>query len=338
MSDFIIPAASSENDNNKPQYETISKRIEINPNSTNLQFVKEIGIFSINEETEVGKFSVSSGAPTLFLKEVVGLREDYYTIFDPKEDTGNIIVSDIRSGVASDKYVTTYKNGEHTYSEDTHGDVTPPTVKNTIPETTQITIDTDLIGEIPVQICSFNHDYEGGLSNYKHLGIQLATDIYLPKDSLKINLCSGKNGNNVIASVNLPTLNTVYYPLNNEQTIELSQIFSKIDSDEKIKSVSITTTKHFRNFVENILSETTTTTETDTTNNESTTTTKIRKSINLYLGKITLYKAETIPVFHKKMRFKFYNTDKNGEITHQSEALSGNSIAIRKVGTIVEYK
>ena len=83
---------------------------------------------------------------------------------------------------------------------------------------------------------------------------------------------------------------------------------------------------------------TNTTTETDTTNSESTTTTKIRKSINLYLGKITLYKAETIPVFHKKMRFKFYNTDKNGEITHQSEALSGNSIAIRKVGTIVEYK
>lgn len=352
MSDFIIPAASSgNNNNNKPQYETISKRIEINPNSTNLQFVKEIGIFSINEETEVGKFSVSSGAPTLFLEKVVGLREDYYTIFDPKEDTGNIIVSDIRSGVASDKYVTTYKNGKHTYSQDTHGDVTPPTVKSTTPETTQITIDTDLIGEIPVQICSFNHDYEGGLSNYKHLGIQLATDIYLPKDSLKINLCSGKNGNNVIASVNLPTLNTVYYPLNNEQTIELSQIFSKIDSDEKIKSVSITTTKHFRNFVENILSTTTTTTETDTTNNESTTTTgtdttnnesttttKIRKSINLYLGKITLYKAETIPVFHKKMRFKFYNTDKNGEITHQSEALSGNSIAIRKVGTIVEYK
>ena len=49
MSDFIIPAASSGNNNNKPQYETISKRIEINPNSTNLQFVKEIGIFSINQ-------------------------------------------------------------------------------------------------------------------------------------------------------------------------------------------------------------------------------------------------------------------------------------------------
>ena len=42
-----------------------------------------------------------------------------------------------------------------------------------------------------------------------------------------------------------------------------------------------------------------------------------------------MYKARTIPMFHKKMRFKFY--DKNASEEHKD-------IMIRKIGAVLDYR
>ena len=53
------------------------------------------------------------------------------------------------------------------------------------------------------------------------------------------------------------------------------------------------------------------------------------EKISLYVGKIVLYKAESIPIFHKNMRFKLYNNNMNN---------SNTSAFVRKVGCVLEYK
>ena len=58
--------------------------------------------------------------------------------------------------------------------------------------------------------------------------------------------------------------------------------------------------------------------------------------INIFIGKVVLYKAETIPIFHRKMRFKFYNTDKDGLTT--SSTITEEDIQIRKIGAVLDYK
>ena len=171
------------------------------------------------------------------------------------------------------------------------------------------------------KLCYMNNTYDGGLSHYKHLGIQLASDVYIPKDCLKINLCEKTDGEGVFASVNLPTLNFTYDPYNSIDmitTINLSQIFKKINSDKAIKSISITATDKFKEFLTQTVEQ-------------------VKGShINLFIGKIVLYKAETIPMFHEMMRFKLYSTT-NGKIDHSEADVINDSINIRKIGTIVDY-
>ena len=122
--------------------------------------------------------------------------------------------------------------------------------------------------------------------------------------------------------------------------ISLTQIFKKINSDKQINSIVIKTTKRFSQMTDAILGDlSTTTTETtngtETQNNEATNEDK-KETINIFIGKIVLYKAETIPMLHKKMRFKFYSTV-NGEIEHRDEAITPETISIRKIGSVLDY-
>ena len=63
---------------------------------------------------------------------------------------------------------------------------------------------------------------------------------------------------------------------------------------------------------------------------------KKKPAINLFLGKIVLYKARTIPIYHNKMRFKFYSTT-DGEIDHYEKGITSDNIAIRKIGSVLDY-
>ena len=61
-----------------------------------------------------------------------------------------------------------------------------------------------------------------------------------------------------------------------------------------------------------------------------------KSAINLFLGKIVLYRARTIPIYHNKIRFKFYSTT-NGEIDHYTDEVTEETINIRKIGAVLDY-
>ena len=268
------------------------------------------------EITESENKSVTASSLGLSIESIKGLREDYLTIYDP-EDTKAQFVSN-RKGVTTIYPCDKLKINTTTYS------TTIPTelnnkIKTTTPKTTQINIKhKDNTLQSPFTLCYVNNPFQGGISNYRHIGIQLATDVYIPKDSLKINICADINGQTPIASVNLPTMNSIYYPNSSQGNINLSQVFKKFNvEDVEIKSISISTTSHFFEFVGDVVNKT-------------------KPAINLFIGKIILYKARTIPIYHNKMRFKFYSTV-NGEIQHYGEQMSEESIAIRKIGAVLDY-
>ena len=261
------------------------------------------------------------------IDSIKALSEDYITIYDPGETKVKFVKADTSKDLVTiqDKITlnkTTYRTDGPTYD-----------IEKTYPETSQISIkykDTLLDNEVRT-LCYVNNPFEGGLSDYKHIGIQLATDTYIPKDSLKLNICAKENGEDVIASVNLPTMNTIYDPVasgstNKSSPINLSQIFKKFDSkDKKIKSISISTTKYFYTFMQKILVET-----------DSSQKTCVKAMVNLFIGKIVLYKARTIPIYHNKMRYKFYATE-DGEIIHAGQNKVKENIAIRKIGAVLDY-
>ena len=254
----------------------------------------------------------------LELDSVRAISEEVLKIYDPENPKTHFVtkknsVIDIFNGktkLDKDTYFTGAASGGT--------DVTKITSTN--PLTTQISIkyQETAIPEIST-ICFVNNPFKGGLSKYKHLGIQLATDVYIPKDCLKVNICAEENGESPIASVNVPTLNSIYYPNSSGESINLSQIFKKFDvEDTQIKSISISITENFQRVMEELL-------DTDT-----------KPCVNLFIGKIVLYRARTIPIYHNKMRFKFYCAT-DGNIDHYGKQKTSESISIRKIGAVLDY-
>ena len=261
------------------------------------------------------------------LTGVSAISEEALPVFDPEKHSGLLQVP---SGIENvQDHVIVHKHTEMDISEETYypeyTEANYPalkTFKSTTPYTSQITIKKDAQRLLDNHIlCYINNPFEGGVSKYKHMGIQIACDVYLPKDSIRVNLCAGKDGGDVIASVNLPTLNTVFSPLDGEWTgkINLSQIFKRIDSDEQVQSVSISASRQFWERVEETIDED-------------------KPAINLFLGKIVLYRARTIPIYHNKLRFKFYSTT-DGKIDYVDEGsfADENEIKIRKIGAVLDY-
>ena len=268
------------------------------------------------------------------LKDVAAISEEALTIFDPEKHSNLIKVPDgvenIQDHVIAHEYnkmqinESTYYPGynKNAYPELNDKNKTTKGFHKTTPYTSQITIKKAAKNLINNHIlCYINNPFEGGVSKYKHMGVQIACDVYLPKDSIKINLCAGLNGEDVITSLNLPTLNTIFSPIDGEWTgkINLSQVFKKIDSEEKVQSISISAAGQFWTFVEK-------------------TTDKRKPAINLFLGKIVLYRARTIPIYHNKLRFKFYSTtDGKIDYTDDGDFADENEIEIRKIGAVLDY-
>ena len=306
-----------------------SIRIEKDKDNPNLKSVKEIGFITLNDE---GKYEVNKSV-TLSLIEVIGISEDYYTIFDPENNVKFISTNTAMFNVFANKSLPFTTDNNYTkYYNDSISSSDHKFVE-TFPCTTMIDIDRSALNASSDKnheniVCYLNNYYESGLSDYKHFGIQLAADVYIPKDCLKIELCEETNGREPFVSLNVPTLNTIVDPLqadsnqNNALTITLTQLFKKIDSKKKIRSISIKTTKRFAGMMDEIY------------NKDSDGTPKT--NINLFIGKIVLYKAETIPMFHEKIRFKFY-TLVNGQIRHDNDSSRTDSVKIRKIGSVLDY-
>lgn len=301
------------------------QEIEIDQDSTNLKYVQEIGIVLLGGEKDGednDKLEVTDNI-SLSLYEFKAIENDYYPVFNPKEHCMELY--DPSFTKMTNPY-TIRKNGEIEITADTYG---PLGMQGTVPKTfdpavMQIHVKVDDISSAGQTLCYFRNRF--ATHKYKHIGIQIASDVYIPKYALQLNLCSDTEGKQVIESVDIPTLNYIYIP-NKQGTINLSQVFKKIENlDVDVKSLSISTTPKFKYFLQRTLG-------TDKT------------QVNIFIGKIVMYKARTIPMFHKKMRFKFYDKNYSNQIggyqqgvSYITPAIDNSIIMIRKIGAVLDYR
>lgn len=344
VNDIVFNATKKVKDKDYMEY---SVRIELDPDSQNLKYAREIGFISINDEKgddgeskysvtnsdgkvfhevedgEDASLAVSSGKDVILeLDKVRAISEDYYPIFNPTQN----------KFVSSDDNVETFDYENIPFTKDTtdkpgfkkyYGTENEPSnlsdkiISQTDPKTAMISIDNSIKPTGTRKLCYMNNEY-GDLSKYKHVALQLASDCYIPKGAIKMNLCSEKNGENPIMSLNIPTLNGIYHPYSSHEIINLSQIFKKINSDKSIKSISFVTTNKYNDLIKQTVSDD-------------------KPKVNLFVGKIVLYKAKTIPMFHKKIRFKMYLTE-DGEILYDKDRkVTNDTIGIRKIGAVLDY-
>lgn len=295
----------------------IYQEIEIDQNSTNLKYVKEIGLVVLGDQVDEKANNILKvvNNVSISLEEFKSIEHDYYPVFNPSEGH-KMVLHDPTMTLMENPY-TIRNQGEIEITANTYG---PLGISGTIPKeftpaVTQIHLHPQDLSSTGQTICYFPNKF--ATLGYKHIGIQIAADVYLPKYSLRLNLCSDTKGQKVVDYIDIPTLNYIWVP-NKEGTISLAQVFKKIETlDEEIKSLSISTTENFKKYASKILG--------DVAENDKT----HKKYINVFVGKIVMYKARTIPMFHKKMRFKFY--DKNASEEHKD-------IMIRKIGAVLDYR
>ena len=295
----------------------IYQEIEIDQNSTNLKYVKEIGLVVLGDQVDdngEGILNVTNNI-TISLEEFKSIEHDYYPVFNPNENHKMILHDPTFTRI--DNPYTIRNQGEIEITQTSYGPLglSGEIPKKFTPAVTQIHLHPQNLSSAGQTICYFPNKF--ATLGYKHIGIQIAADIYLPKYSLRLNLCSDTKGQKVVDYIDIPTLNYIWIP-NKEGTISLTQVFKKIESlDTEIKSLSISTTENFTKYTKKILG------------NVSEQDSAYKRYINVFIGKIVMYKARTIPMFHKKMRFKFY--DKNASEEHKD-------IMIRKIGAVLDYR
>lgn len=282
--------------------------IDIDPNNINLSHVKELGFVAMVNE---GEFNVVNDCDLITLS-LKAMEKDYYPIYDPSTGaTFEPFRADL-SGT-SNHYVTALQ------TQKTAADVTPQKRCRIDIYYDRIAGDGEILAYFPI---------EKSCSNFKHMGLQLAANCWIPKNALELHFCSDSKGKQSLYSLRIPTLNTIHDPIASTVTqnkddgfVKFSQIFKKINEDITIKSISIRATDRFKKYMQEIRAgDVDTTTTTDTTT--------IDDYISLYIGKIVLYRAETIPIFHKNMRLKIYNNNIG----------NGLSSELRKIGCVLEYK
>ena len=270
---------------------------------------------------------------------------------DVTDDKGNVVMEDKKD-----------EKGEIVYEEVQVERLVDEEVEKTVKTTTKYT-EPQKVCQCKVYYNRISKDGEtlfywkndSTTTHFNHVGLQIACDSWIPKNSLRLNLCSDDKGRNVVYSMNIPTLNYIHDPVastlnydvikdtNGNVTsttakedgfVNLAAVFKKIKDDVAIKSISISATDKFKTYMQKAKGEKTVTKESvDSTTGKTTTTTEVTtigdSSISLYIGKISLYKARTIPIFENAIRFKFYN---------QSDDASEDSAKIRKVGVVAEYR
>lgn len=276
--------------------------VEIDSNDVNLSRVQEIGLVALVDEELYEVVNTCR----VNVHTIKAIEKDYYPIYDPNTD---VIFKPFREDLASTANETNHYSSILQTEKLPTGAKRDPQKRNRIDiYFNRIAADGEILAYYPI---------DKNAINYKHLGVQLAANCWIPKNALELHLCSDNRGQQSVYSLRIPTLNTIHDPVSSTITqnkdngfVKFSQIFKKISKDISIKSISIRATTRFKEYMKQI---------------------RVKDSsgyISLYIGKIVLYKAETIPIFHKNMRFKIYNNDMGSSV----------NAGIRKVGCVLEYK
>lgn len=298
----------TEDNNEKLQY----YEIEIDPNSVNLQYAKEMGLIVLNDEEKYQNTNVTE----LSISDFKAFKNDYYSAFNASEN--NVFVSKISS--TRSEAVTIKANGSLGLQYDSS-----TTYNNTIPPTSSIKLKFqtdgnnphDLIESNGEDLCSFDLTSKS-TKGFNYIGIQLATDCLITKNMLALDLRKvNKDGSETtIETVNLPTINYIYYVTDSKNKINLVQIFKKLKTTDKFDKIVLRATNRFVTYAKQLKT------------NESGQ--SLGNTISLYIGNISLYRANSLPLVYPYFRMKFY--------LDGADNVSRDQIGIRKLGAIIQYQ
>ena len=280
--------------------------IDIDPNNVNLQYAKEIGLIALCDEKEYSRTNVDS----LVLTDFKAIKKDYYTAFNASE--GNVFKSCITD---ANRTPVTCKKHKSLAVPKTSGSYT-----ETIPPTSSIQIAHQKVLSAGEDLCSFDMTSKS-TENFNHIGIQIASDCLITKNMLELQLRKvGKdNEETTIETINLPTINYVYYSTTAGNKVSLAQVVKKIKTTEKFDKIVLVATNRFKTYAGKLKNVT------DANPNGA-----LGADITLYIGNITLYRAETFPMLYPMMRMKMY--------LDKADSISRDQIGIRKLGAIIEYQ
>lgn len=270
--------------------------IKVDPDSINFQYVKEIGIITLKDNEKYTVNNVSK----ITLKEFDAIKNDYYPVF---------------SAAKKDKFseltrapVVCKATGEM--------DLGTKHYKNTVPDSSSIIITHQDVLAGGEDLCTFDLTSKD-TTGFNHIGVQIAADCLITKYMLELHFRKVDGGvEKTIERIRLPTLNHVYYPATANNTINLSQVFKKIETSDRFDKIVLYATPKFKSYAKQLK------TSTENAN--------LGDTISIYIGNISLYKARTIPIFHWVMRMKFYLDDADEQTKEQ--------LGIRKLGTILNYR
>ena len=189
------------------QYITIS----IDNNNDNFKYVKEIGLIALSDNTKPESSLNTTGTSSLQILNIKGVIQGYNTIYSAEKSLT----------MANASYVGNNKHYQTALFRD---------ASNQVSSLTRVFYNNlDGNGEMLGYI---NND--SITTDANNFALQFVADTYLPKDAMVVKLCEEKNGVKPIFSLNLPTLNHVYYDPN----LHSSTLFDGSNDSNKLKTLN----------------------------------------------------------------------------------------------------
>ncbi len=295
---------TSDNNGKKQYFE-----IPIDPNKVNLQYATEIGLVVLNDENKYSATDVTD----ITLNEFITVQQDYYAIFSAND---------------GDTFTNKLSPADTISKCNASGSIS--NISKTSPPTAQIIMNYDAssstnhtaISEDGCVVAEFDATSKN-TANYNHIGIQMASDCFITKDMLELRLVQideKTKVERVIDKIRLPTNNYVYYPRSSAESINLIQVFKKLETTERFDKIELYATSKFLEHAVKL----------KTVGGDAQVGCDGNKTISLFIGDISLYQARTIPMFHPTMRMKFY--------FDQASEKERDFIKIRKIGVVANFQ
>lgn len=194
--------------------------ISIDDNNNNFKYVKEIGLVALTDVTKISDEEKNQlnfnaiGTSSLQVTDIKGVIQGYNIIYS----------ADQTLTLANESFNNIGTEGGHYQSalfKDTSGQISSLTRVHY----NNLDNKGEMIGYI-------NND--SITTDANNFAIQFVSDTYLPKDSIIIKLCAEKNGVSPIYSLNIPTLNHIYY----DPDLYSDTLFTRTDDTNTIKTLS----------------------------------------------------------------------------------------------------
>lgn len=180
--------------------------IPIDTYNDNFKYVKEIGLITLNNEEKPTDSLNVTGKSSFQVLDIKGVIQGYNEIYSANKNI--------------------------TLNPDFNGHYKTTLFRDTSNQLSSLTrVFYNRLSATGEQIGYINND--SITTDANNFAIQFVSDVYLPKDSLYINLCAEKNGVNPVFTLNMPTLNHVYY----DPDLYSPEIFNRTEEQNQIKRI-----------------------------------------------------------------------------------------------------